>query len=120
MFGSRSGGLRFANPPYTFPSSQHGQRADAVAVADLAAEHRIVELVFEHLRGAHRALRECAVLDLSDSGACVIVASTTDLPDTFELTTDRDGLTRECKVIWRRGNRIGLSFRGSPRVFWRA
>ena len=64
--------------------------------------------------------RECAVLDLSDGGACVIVASTTDLPDTFELTTDRDGLTRECKVVWRRGNRIGLSFRGSPRVFWRA
>ena len=63
--------------------------------------------------------RECAVVDLSDSGACVIVASTTDVPDTFELTTDRDGLTRDCKVIWRRGNRIGLSFHGSPRVYWR-
>ena len=62
--------------------------------------------------------RECAVLDLSDGGACVIVASTTDVPDTFALTTDRDGLTRECKVIWRKGNRLGLSFKGSPRCYW--
>lgn len=62
--------------------------------------------------------RECAVLDLSDGGACVIVASTTDVPDTFALTTDRDGLTRECKVIWRKGNRLGLSFKGSPHCYW--
>jgi PilZ domain len=62
--------------------------------------------------------RECAVLDLSDAGACVIVASTTDVPDTFALTTDRDGLTRECKVVWRKGNRLGLSFKGSPHCYW--
>jgi hypothetical protein len=62
--------------------------------------------------------RECAVLDLSDGGACVIVASTTDVPDSFEMTTDRDGLTRACKVVWRRGNRLGLSFDGAPRFHW--
>jgi hypothetical protein len=52
----------------------------------------------------------CTLLDLSDHGACLSVASTSTLPDTFDLTFDRGLSHRPCRVAWRTEARIGVAF----------
>ena len=54
--------------------------------------------------------RDCAIVDISDGGACILVESGARLPDSFDLTPDRDGVTRSCKVAWRSANKVGLAF----------
>jgi hypothetical protein len=63
--------------------------------------------------------RDCAIVDISEGGACVMVEDDAVVPDSFDLTLDRDGLTRSCKVVWRAANRLGLSFSGDKRFEWR-
>jgi hypothetical protein len=50
------------------------------------------------------------VRDLSETGACLLVASPIGIPDTFELVFT-DGAVKACKVEWRKADRIGVSFR---------
>jgi hypothetical protein len=52
----------------------------------------------------------CAVLNISDTGACILVPNGVDVPDTFTLAIDHDVSVRSCKLAWRRGSRIGLMF----------
>lgn len=61
---------------------------------------------------------ECAVVDISDGGACLLVESTATLPEEFDLTAHRDGLTRRCRVAWRSAHKVGVSFLGEPRFAW--
>ena len=53
---------------------------------------------------------DCAILDVSAAGACVLVNDIAAVPDTFELIIDPDGAKRNCNVAWRSGKRIGLSW----------
>ena len=64
--------------------------------------------------------RDCAIVDISDGGACLMVENGREIPDSFDLTIGRDGLTRACKVAWRNGHKIGVSFEGEPRFVWLA
>jgi hypothetical protein len=52
----------------------------------------------------------CAILNISDTGACILVPDQTDIPDTFDLTIDPIGSNYACRVAWRSKNRIGVSF----------
>ncbi|WP_296524869.1 PilZ domain-containing protein [Rhodoplanes sp.] len=53
---------------------------------------------------------ECAVRNLSDTGACLQVHSGTfGIPREFELQLD-GGLRHPCKVMWRTESRLGVSF----------
>lgn len=53
---------------------------------------------------------ECAIRNLSDTGACLQVHSGTfGIPREFELQLD-GGLRHPCKVIWRTESRLGVSF----------
>jgi hypothetical protein len=52
---------------------------------------------------------ECKVRNLSEDGACVIVASLVGVPETFDLVF-RDGIVRHCKFEWRTAEKIGVSF----------
>ena len=67
------------------------------------------------LKGAKISFRglgtstECRVRDLSDIGACLVVASPIGIPDTFDLVF-ADGVMKSCKVEWRKADRIGVSF----------
>ena len=54
---------------------------------------------------------DCAILNMSDGGACVLVASPADVPDAFELTTDPEGRSHACTVVWKSGNKIGVAFK---------
>jgi hypothetical protein len=52
----------------------------------------------------------CTLHNLTSTGACLTLASTDKVPDTFELTFDRGRSRRPCRVKWRTGDRVGVSF----------
>lgn len=52
----------------------------------------------------------CAVLNLSDTGAGLLVASTEKMPASFELILDPDQKRRRCTVAWKSSNRLGVFF----------
>ena len=54
----------------------------------------------------------CAVLNISVSGACILVPEGAVIPDMFALEVDDESKVRNCKVVWRNGSRIGLTFDG--------
>lgn len=51
---------------------------------------------------------DCVVIELSAGGACVFVLGGADIPD--RLTLLHAGVKKSCRVIWRKGRRIGLQF----------
>jgi PilZ domain len=53
---------------------------------------------------------ECAVLDISAGGACLLVPDGVELPRTFVLVLDPTGTTHTCNVERTSGSRIGVSF----------
>jgi len=54
---------------------------------------------------------DCTIRNLSDTGACLIATSQVGIPNEFNLVTDSDKAVRRCRVEWRSGNRIGVSFK---------
>jgi hypothetical protein len=52
--------------------------------------------------------------NLTSTGACLTLAGTDMVPDTFELTFDRGRSSRPCRVKWRRGDQLGVSFEKRP------
>ena len=59
-------------------------------------------------RGADKV--QVTLQNLTSTGACLTLASTYKVPDTFELTFDRGRSHRPCRVMWRTGDRLGVSF----------
>ena len=55
-----------------------------------------------------RQIVACTVRDMSPSGAKVEVATVVGIPDAFELKVD--GVTRPCRVVWRRLKQLGVVF----------
>jgi hypothetical protein len=55
---------------------------------------------------------DCAIVNISDGGACILLSHGVAVPDSFNLAIDHDGRMRGCSVAWRAGNRIGVSFTG--------
>jgi hypothetical protein len=57
------------------------------------------------------AARQCKVLDLSPSGAKIIVDDPKAVATTMRLAFSRDARTgRTCEVVWRRGKTLGVRF----------
>ena len=52
--------------------------------------------------------------NLTSTGACLTLAGTTIVPDTFDLTFDQGRSCRPCRVKWRRGDQLGVSFEKPP------
>ncbi|HXQ82740.1 MAG TPA: PilZ domain-containing protein [Xanthobacteraceae bacterium] len=70
------------------------------------------------LRGAkiivprHSPVIHCTVQNITDGGACLKVANTYGLPQTFELTFESGRTRRACRVVWRTHDQLGVSFLG--------
>ena len=62
-----------------------------------------------HIPGGARSV-DCAVLDISDGGACVLVPNAAEIPSRFILTLDRSEATYCCEVQWKTRSRIGVRF----------
>jgi hypothetical protein len=58
----------------------------------------------------HRSPIECSVTDLSQGGARLSFDCSRILPDEFRLSLE-NGVRRLCKVVWKKGNEVGVAFR---------
>ena len=56
-----------------------------------------------------RASAQCLVTDLSDGGARLEFSAHFDVPETFAIEIGKEA-QRPCKVRWRRGVHVGVSF----------
>jgi hypothetical protein len=52
----------------------------------------------------------CTVQNITSGGACLKVANTYGLPDTFELTFEHGRTRRACRIAWRTDDQIGVEF----------
>ncbi len=53
---------------------------------------------------------DCALLNISRSGACVLVPDASVIPNSVNMIIDGDSEIRHCNVAWRAGARIGVAF----------
>lgn len=61
------------------------------------------------------AARPCSVLDLSTTGARLLIEEPQAVPSKLRLAFTRDARTgRDCAVVWRRGKTLGVRFTGKP------
>jgi PilZ domain len=58
----------------------------------------------------------CTVRDVSATGVRLRTEGSLNIPDTFELIIEVDGLEANCEVVWRKGNEVGARFLGAPRI----
>ena len=63
---------------------------------------------------ADRPALDCVVGNISDAGACMMVADDVVLPEDFALTYE--GETHPCTLVWRHDGRIGVRFAGAPSI----
>jgi hypothetical protein len=54
----------------------------------------------------------CTVQNITSSGACLKVANTYGMPETFELTFEHGRTRRACRVVWRTSDELGVAFEG--------
>ncbi len=52
----------------------------------------------------------CTVLDFSLRGARLEIDRQIELPERFNLLLSSDGITRSCRLAWRRDNSMGVEF----------
>jgi hypothetical protein len=52
----------------------------------------------------------CTVQNITSGGACLKLANTYGLPETFELTFEQGRTRRACRVVWRTNDEIGVAF----------
>jgi hypothetical protein len=52
----------------------------------------------------------CTVQNITSGGACLKVANTYGMPDTFELTFEHGRTRRLCRVVWRTADELGVAF----------
>jgi hypothetical protein len=53
---------------------------------------------------------DCAILDISVTGARLLLPAGTAVPDIFKLTTSPGEERFLCRVAWKRGHRVGVMF----------
>jgi hypothetical protein len=52
----------------------------------------------------------CTVENITSGGACLKVASTFGVPETFDLTFEHGRTRRRCRVVWRTNDKLGVAF----------
>jgi hypothetical protein len=71
----------------------------------IANRHRVLKGGRIHFGGGSI---DCTVRNISETGAALDVPSPLGIPTEFTLETD--GAHRPCRVVWRKENRIGITF----------
>jgi PAS domain-containing protein len=57
-----------------------------------------------------RSMFDCLVRNLSQSGACLQINSSIDIPHKFELQLDGESAGRQCQLVWATDTRAGIEF----------
>lgn len=74
-----------------------------------APRHRVLKAGTISFGGAGIS---CTVRNFSDTGAALDVTSPIGIPHEFNLIIEADNTTRQCRVVWRKERRIGVTFEG--------
>jgi two-component system cell cycle response regulator len=53
---------------------------------------------------------DCCVRDLSETGARIRCQDQAAIPSEFRLLLPMDGIMRDARVVWRRGDDLGVQF----------
>ena len=53
---------------------------------------------------------DCAILNISAQGACILLPKRVNVPKEFDLLIDGEMAPRPCTVAWKTGARVGVSF----------
>ena len=53
---------------------------------------------------------ECAIRNLSNTGALLESRVDNVIPNEFSLLIKPEGIRRECRIVWRAGRRLGVTF----------
>jgi hypothetical protein len=60
--------------------------------------------------GGGRAVINCLIRNLSETGACLGVESPVGIPDEFNLVFESGEPSRMCRVMWRKAKLLGVAF----------
>jgi hypothetical protein len=52
----------------------------------------------------------CTVQNITSGGACLKLANTYGVPETFDLTFEHGRTRRSCRVVWRTNDKLGVAF----------
>jgi hypothetical protein len=52
----------------------------------------------------------CTVQNITGAGACLKLANTFGVPETFDLTFEHGRTRRSCRVVWRTADKLGVKF----------
>ena len=53
---------------------------------------------------------ECLVCNVSESGAAIEIKGAIRIPETFNLIVDSELINKDCRVVWRKYQRLGVTF----------
>jgi hypothetical protein len=53
---------------------------------------------------------KCAILNISEGGACLLVPNTAYIPNAFDLAIDFTGRKYACRVAWKTATKLGVLF----------
>jgi len=56
------------------------------------------------------SLVDCTIRDISDTGAKLIIGDQFAVPNEFRFLISSENTIRNAKVVWRRGDMIGITF----------
>jgi hypothetical protein len=92
-----------------------GDRWEPLMAESRGSEHRKSERRLTLKTGRIVAVNndyyvECAILNVSQHGACILVPVGAKTEDRFTLLVDGSDRIQQCTVAWREGSRIGVSY----------
>jgi hypothetical protein len=61
--------------------------------------------------GAQTGVHPCTVADITNTGACILTQDLAAIPLNFELSFDKFRTGRNCRLIWRDGDLVGVAFK---------
>lgn len=101
--------------PIEAPSHTVAAAAHALDGARKATRRRVLKSGIVADNDRFSAL-PCIVRNLSSTGAQLRIDGTLNVPTTFELLVELDGLEARCEIVWRKDKEIGVRFTSPPRM----
>ena len=74
-----------------------------------AERNRVLKGGIVCFNGRHSTI-PCTVRNISDTGALLQAEGSVNVPDTFELHIELDGIWVDCEVVFRRDDQVGIKF----------
>jgi PilZ domain len=85
--------------------------ADQRRVAKRMRVLKSAKLILDDMRAI-----DCAIRDISATGAKVLIGSSNNLPEKLRLYMVSDGTIRDVEIAWKRHDMIGVNFTSEPKT----